>query len=95
MAQVRPEVQQQVDWMLERSLAAWRGLPEVEAEIDGWDQIDQIVFIEEWPIEENHLTALERYASQGALTPDQMARYGELKRVVERNHPIIRRLQES
>ena len=53
------------------------------------------MFIEEWPIEENRLTALERYASQGALTPDQMARYGELKRVVERNHPIIRRLQES
>ena len=95
MAQVRPTVEQQVDWMLERSLAAWRGLPEVETEIDGWDQIDQIVFIEEWPIEEDRLTALERYASQGALTPDQRARYDELKRVVERNRPIIGRLQES
>ena len=95
MAQVRPTVEQQVDWMLERSLAAWRGLPEVEAEIDGWDQIDQIVFIEEWPIEEDRLTTLAQCASQGTLTPDQMARYDELKRVVERNRPIIRRLQES
>lgn len=80
---------------MERSLRQWQTLPEVEAEIDEWDWVDQVVFIEEWPIEEDRLTDLERFAAVGAMAPDQLARHEELKRVVARNRPIIRRLQES
>ena len=95
MAQVSTELHQSIDRILERSCAAWRTLPEVEVETDEWDWVDHVVYIEEWPIEEDRLTDLERYAACGAMDPAQLARYEELKGVVARNRPIIRRLQES
>jgi hypothetical protein len=73
----------------------WGRLPEVEAEIDGWDLLDQLDFIEEWPLEEMRLDQMEEYLTEGALTNEQLARYEELKRVVAANRPIIRRLQNS
>lgn len=92
MAQVRSQVHQDVDRLLEQSLAAWQSLPEVEAEIDQWDLIEQLDYVEEWPIEEDRLAELEHYAAHGVLTPDQLARHEELKRIVQENRPIIRRL---
>lgn len=77
------------------SRASWEELPRVEAEIDNWEQIDQILFIEEWPLEEQRLKRLERYALESRMTEDQLVRYEELKKLVARNRPIIRRLQTS
>ena len=95
MAQLSRTLRQDIDWLLECSFAAWQSLPDVEAEIDHWDLIDQIVFIEEWPIEEDRLTDLRSYAAEGALSTVQLARYDSLMCLVEQNRPIIRRLQES
>lgn len=41
------------------------------------------------------LKRLERYAQEGRMTEDQLARYEELKKIVARNRPVIRRLQNS
>lgn len=95
MAQISDRARQDVDWLLELALFQWQRLPEVQAEIDRWDLLDQLNFIEEWPIEEDRLTDLERLAAEGALTPEQQARYQALLRVVEAHRPILRRLQES
>ena len=95
MVDVSPAVEQRIDRMLDRLLSRWRRLPEVEAEIDGWDLVDQVDFVEEWPTEEHRLAELERLIDQGTLTPSQLARYEELRRLIEQNRPIIRRLQES
>ncbi len=84
-----------VDKSLYLSRASWEELPRVEAEIDDWEQIDQILFIEEWPLEEQRLKRLERYAQEGHMTEDQLARYEELKKIVATNRPIIHRLQNS
>ena len=73
----------------------WGSLPQVEAKIDGWPQAEQVHFVEEWPMEEVRLKRLERYAQEGRMTEDQLARYEELKKIVARNRPIIRRLQNS
>ena len=95
MAQVTEAISRRVEVLLARSSEAWRRLPRVEVEIAGWDLLDRIDFVEEWPIEEQRLNELERYAEAGVLTPEQSDRYAELKRLVERNRPIIHRLRRS
>lgn len=95
MAQVAQAVQQQIDRLLARSFDEWRELPEVEAAIDGWDQIDQIVYVEEWTLAEERLIRLEWHARDGALTAEQVARHNDLKRLVAQNRPIIERLRAS
>jgi len=95
MAQVVRTVHKRIDRILSILEEQWGRLPEVETEIDEWDLIDQIVFIEEWPLEEQRLDQMQVYAAEGALTEEQMARYEELKRVVTQNRSIIRRLQNS
>ncbi len=95
MAHVSEKVRRHVRLLLDHSLDQWQRLPQVEAAIDQWDVIDQIVFIEEWPLEEQHLKMLEEYACAGALNPEQVRRFDELKQIVERHRPIIERLQQT
>jgi hypothetical protein len=95
MAQVTPRTGLGIEWQLDWSLWQWGRLPAVEAEIDRWDSLDQLHFIEEWPLEEERLRRLQRYAAEGMLSAKQLARYEELKRLVEKHRPIIRRLQEG
>jgi hypothetical protein len=95
MAQVTHSVQQHIDLILGILEDQWGRLPEVESEIDDWDLLDQLHFIEEWPLEEMRLDQMEEYLTEGALTNEQLARYEELKRIVAANRPIIRRLQNS
>ena len=95
MAQVRNPAYQDIEQLLDLLLWQWQRLPEVEAEIDHWDLLDQLNFIEEWPLEEERLRRLEEYVAKGALTSKQLAGYEELKRLIAQNRPIIRRLQES
>ena len=94
MAKVKP-VPGSLDWQLDWSLWQWRRLPRVEAEIDQWDQLDQILFLEEWTLEEERLLRLERDAANGTFTPEQRQRYEQLQRLVAKNRPIIKRLRES
>ena len=95
MAQVSPSTRADVDRQLERARAAWDGLPDVEREIGTWDLVDQLVFIEEWPIEEDRLRTLAGHASRGELTSEQLARYEHLLRSVERHRPLVTRLRAS
>jgi hypothetical protein len=92
MAYVGPATRADVDHLLERARAAWEGLAEVEREIDSWDLIDQIVYIEEWQIQDDRLKLLAQYAQSGQFTEAQHIRYQDLLSLVERNRPIIDRL---
>jgi hypothetical protein len=95
VAQVDRATRHDVDHLLKWSTVAWQELTEVEREIDGWDLIDQLVFLEEWPLEEERLRRLADLAQTGSLTGDQCARYEELLRLVARQRPIIERLLRS
>jgi hypothetical protein len=95
MAQVRISVHQDIEKLLDLLLWQWGRLPAVEAEIDTWDLTEQLDFIEEWPLEEMRLRQLEHYVARDALTPEQLARYHDLKQLISKNCPIIRRLQAS
>jgi hypothetical protein len=95
MAQVTHSVHQHINLMLGILEDQWGRLPQVEAEIDGWDLLEQLDFIEEWPLEEERLRQIEKHRVEGELTEEQLARYEALKPIIARNRPIIRRLQNS
>jgi hypothetical protein len=95
MAQVSHPTQADLDHDLERAMSAWSGLVEVEQEIDGWDLIDQIVYLQEWQIQEDRLRRLAAHAEAGALSEEQCVRYRGLLRLVAVRRPIIERLLRS
>lgn len=95
MAQVNRTTQARVDHLLEWARAAWDGLAQVEQEIDSWDLINQIVYIEEWPIQEDRLRRLAELARAGDFTEAQCLRYQDLLRLVEERRPIIERLMRG
>jgi hypothetical protein len=95
MARVTAATQQDIERMLCIACTAWESLPEVEAEIDGWELLQRIDFVEEWTMEEARLKWLERYRHDGLLTINQAARHDNLKRLVAQNRPIIERLRAS
>ncbi len=84
-----------IDGQLSIAEARWPSLPEVEREIDSWDPEDAVTFVFEWGVEDHRLSMLEEDARSGLMTPEQLARYERLKRVVAQNRPIIERLQNS
>jgi hypothetical protein len=88
------KLQELIDRQLNFGKVSWERLPEVEAEIDGWDPEDAEAFILEWSIQEDRLDYLQAYYDRGAMTEDQAARYEDLKKLVARNRPIIDRLAD-
>lgn len=94
MAQAVEGARQAIDKLLDELEYQWARLPEVAAEIDRWEWIDQVVFIEEWPLEEDRLARLEHYATADHLSVKQRKRYEALRRLIAQNRPILRRLQE-
>jgi hypothetical protein len=95
MCQVDQARQARIDHLLKWSVVAWEELTEIEREIGTWDLIDQLVYIKEWPLEEERLRRLARYAEANDLTEAQRLRYQDLLHLVERQRPIITRLQHS
>ena len=93
MAQVTDTIQQRIDRTLSLLTFQWQRLPEVEAEIEQWDLLDRLSFVEAWPAEEERLRRLERYAADGLLAPEQSERFEALKDLIAKHRPIIRRLQ--
>lgn len=86
---------QYIDKLLYLLKESWEELPQVAFEIDQWDIVDRVDFLGEWPLEEGRLRQLEQYVEQGVLSQDQLARYEELKGIIEANRPILRELQAS
>jgi hypothetical protein len=95
VAQVSRATYPDIDRLLDRAVAAWEELTEVEREIDGWRLEDQLVFVEEWPLEEARLQRLADLDQAGVLSRAQRGRYVGLLRLVERQRPIIERLQRA
>ncbi|HEY8597229.1 MAG TPA: hypothetical protein VIL85_02295 [Thermomicrobiales bacterium] len=95
MAQVAQTTQQRINHLLESSFNEWEELPEIEATINQWDQLEQMTFIEEWTLAEERLKRLACYAATDTLSHEQQARYNALQQVVTRNRPIIERLRAS
>lgn len=95
MAQVAVDVQRKVDRLLDDLLAAWEALPTVEREIDQWDLIDQIDYVEEWAPKEDQADRLRQLMASPGVTEEQRQRYEHLQRLMWTNRPILERLQAS
>ena len=95
MAEVAISAHQDIEESLDWLIWQWQRLPEVEREIDDWDLLDQLNFVEEWPLEEMRLERLERYVVQGVLSLDQLVRYKSLQQLIAKNRPIIQRLRAT
>lgn len=95
MAQVTSSVQEHIEIVLSHLLHAWRYLPVAVKEINEWDIVDQIIYVEEWSPDEQLLVILHQYDQDGALTADQSARYQELLTLVEKNRPLLDDLREG
>ena len=95
MAQVDQSLTRRIDDWLDYLLDAWRELPEIERQIDSWDLIEQIDYVEEWGPKESLLASLRHDASLGKMNRDQQSRFTELEGLVERNRSILERLRAS
>ena len=95
MDQVDSETRADVDHLLKWAFVVWEELPEVEREIDGWRLEDQLVFTEEWPIEEERLRRLAQHAHSNDFTEDQSVRYQDLLNLVERHRPVLDRIMQG
>ncbi len=92
MVQVAISTQQHIDLLLSGLLETWKHLPEVIETIDQWDIVDQIIYVEEWPLVEQRLKTLEEYASEGPVSLGQTNRYDALLQLVERHRPLVAQL---
>jgi hypothetical protein len=95
VAQVDPATRADVDRLLDQAVASWEELAEVEREIDRWRLEDQLVFTEEWPIEEKRLRRLVQHARSNDFTAAQGVRYRELLNLVERHRPVLERIMRG
>ena len=84
-----------IDELLERSLHHWSRLPRVAAEIDMWDELEQIDFLMEWPLQEDDLEELAELLASDTPTPDQRRRYADLLQLVDTNRPIVNALWQG
>ncbi len=70
----------------------WGALPSVASEWDTWDDLARLDFVVEWPIREDRLLELQRWAAEGRLTAAQQVRYAQLLRLVDEYRPVVARL---
>ena len=89
MAYVANQQLTRIDPYLDYLFAEWAHVPEVAKEWADWDEPDRLLFVLEWPIKEDRLAQLRGWVAEGALTPEQMARYHELLALVERHRRIL------
>lgn len=95
MAQVATDVQRKVDRLLNDLLVAWEDLPKVAREIDQWDLIEQIDYVEEWAPKEDQAARLRRLIALPDVTKEQRQRYERLGHLMQTNRPILERLRAS
>lgn len=88
-------VRDHVDRLLADALQAWQQLPQVAEQFDGWDTVDQVRFIEEWPLREQRLRSLEALRRGGAMSAAQQLAFERLRQAVREKRPIIEHLLQS
>lgn len=95
MAQVAVSTEQKIDRLLDDLTSAWEDLPRVAKQIDQWDLIEQIDYIEEWAVREDQAARLRRLIDSPAATPEQCQRYARLAHLMGVNRPILEKLRAS
>lgn len=95
MAQIAIRPHDRVDVLLDYLIDEWERLPEAAREIDRWDLIEQIDYVEEWAPKEDLADELQHQIDSSAPSPAQRARYDELQRLMREHRPILDRLRAT
>jgi len=95
MAQVTSDVRQTIDQWLDYLTKAWEELPRAARDIDQWDLIEQIDYIEEWTPKEEVAAQLRSLVTSSGATDDQRQRFEQLDNLMRENRPILERLRAS
>lgn len=97
MAQVRRDaaVQETIEEYLDYLERAWRAIPSVVTEWDGWDEHSRLVFDLNWAVPEDRLLQLRAWAACRLLTRPQRRRYDALQRLITEHRPDLERLRAS
>ena len=93
MAQVKTGVQQTIDEWLDYLTEAWQALPGVASEIDRWNLIDQIDYVEEWAPKEEVATQLRQLIALPEATEEQRRRYAQLDHLMRTNRPVLEQIR--
>lgn len=83
MAKVADTTEKRLDLLLDSSSEAYEELPEVAAEIKGWNDGERMGYVYDWFLVEERLKELERDATK--MNPDQRRRYDRLKELIKKN----------
>jgi hypothetical protein len=86
------EVTRWIDNYVSYLTDALNDLIEIEQEWDDWDELSRLTYVVEWPIKQDRLMQLERWASQSLLSEEQSGRYSTLLNLLEQRRPILERL---
>jgi len=95
MAQVATQPRVHVDALLDSLIEAWRALPDVARDIDQWDPIEQLDYVEEWGAKESLADVLGELIASPSVTAEQRARYDELQRLARQYHPVLDQLRSA
>lgn len=95
MAQVATQPPLHVDALLDSLIEAWRALPEVAREIDHWDLIEQLDYVEEWGAKESLADVLRELIASPSATAEQRARYDELQRLARQYRRVLDQLRSA
>jgi hypothetical protein len=83
MAKVAGTTEKRLDLLLDSSSDAYEELPEVAAEIKGWNDGERMGYVYDWFLVEERLKELERDATK--MNSDQRRRYDRLKELIKKN----------
>ena len=83
MAKVADTTERRLDLLLDSSSDAYEELPEVAAEIKGWNDGERMGYVYDWFLVEERLKVLERDATK--MNSYQRRRYDRLKELIKKN----------
>lgn len=89
MADVTAATRRDIDRDLDALIAAWKDIPAVFAEINGWDRTEQQIFVVEWPLQEMRRQRLQRFAAADAMNASQQERYRQLLKLIAEHQQLL------
>lgn len=95
MADVATRKTEWIDALLVWLIDAWEELPQVAQEINTWDWVEQVDYIEEWTPKMQLLAQLRNYARTGQLTAKQQSHYAHLEDLVRQYESQLETLRRS
>lgn len=84
-----------IDKSLDYLTGEWEDIPEIANEWGNWDELDRLVFVEEWPLREDRLHQLQRWREDSLLSAEQLERFNQIETLIEQYRVTLERLFET